>query len=161
MAKEKPIDPEKAARKAEKKAKKEAAALAAAGGNGGAAPNGGVHKSTSSNTVGSSKKEKAAKIKAIEAEIESVDATTKLLNQLDEQAPGTVVVKDSDTKSMEVVVKTAPLLGALVPFANPLADEKVGKKVLKSVKKGMYSSISTIIRCLFPQPSSPLQSDPR
>ena len=28
-------------------------------------------------------------------------------------------------------------VGALVPFANPLADEKVAKKVLKSVKKGM------------------------
>ena len=28
-----------------------------------------------------------------------------------------------------------PLLAALVPFANPLADEKVGKKVLKGVKK--------------------------
>lgn len=27
-------------------------------------------------------------------------------------------------------------LGALVPFANPLADDKVAKKVLKSVKKG-------------------------
>ena len=40
---------------------------------------------------------------------------------------------------IEAVVKTAPLLGALVPFANPLADEKVGKKVLKSVKKGMQN----------------------
>jgi H/ACA ribonucleoprotein complex subunit 2 len=27
-------------------------------------------------------------------------------------------------------------VGALVPFANPLADDKVAKKVLKSVKKG-------------------------
>jgi len=27
-------------------------------------------------------------------------------------------------------------LGALVPFANPLCDDKAGKKVLKSVKKG-------------------------
>jgi H/ACA ribonucleoprotein complex subunit 2 len=32
-------------------------------------------------------------------------------------------------------IKTKPV-GALVPFANPLADEKVTKKVLKSVKKG-------------------------
>lgn len=30
-------------------------------------------------------------------------------------------------------------VGSLVPFANPLADEKVTKKVLKSVKKGMFS----------------------
>ena len=28
-----------------------------------------------------------------------------------------------------------PLLAALVPFANPLADDKQGKKVLKGVKK--------------------------
>jgi H/ACA ribonucleoprotein complex subunit 2 len=27
-------------------------------------------------------------------------------------------------------------VGALVPFANPLADDKIAKKVLKSVKKG-------------------------
>ena len=42
-----------------------------------------------------------------------------------------LVVKDL---SGEVVVKP---VGALVPFANPLADDKVAKKVLKSVKKGM------------------------
>jgi H/ACA ribonucleoprotein complex subunit 2 len=35
----------------------------------------------------------------------------------------------------DVVIKAKPQ-GALVPFANPLADEKVTKKVLKSVKKG-------------------------
>ena len=35
--------------------------------------------------------------------------------------------------SEEAVIKP---IGALVPFANPLADEKVTKKVLKSVKKG-------------------------
>jgi len=33
----------------------------------------------------------------------------------------------------ELVLKP---VGALVPFANPLADDKVTKKVLKSVKKG-------------------------
>jgi H/ACA ribonucleoprotein complex subunit 2 len=33
----------------------------------------------------------------------------------------------------ELVLKP---MGALVPFANPLADDKVAKKVLKSVKKG-------------------------
>lgn len=30
------------------------------------------------------------------------------------------------------------LLAAMVPFANPMADEKSMKKVLKGVKKGMY-----------------------
>jgi H/ACA ribonucleoprotein complex subunit 2 len=45
-----------------------------------------------------------------------------------------VVVKES---SEEVLLKP---VGALVPFANPLADEKVTKKVLKSVKKGTICS---------------------
>jgi len=40
-----------------------------------------------------------------------------------------------DSKA-DVKVEGGRLLGALVPFANPLADDKVGKKVLKSVKKG-------------------------
>jgi H/ACA ribonucleoprotein complex subunit 2 len=42
-----------------------------------------------------------------------------------------LAVKES---SGEVVLKP---VGALVPFANPLADDKVTKKVLKSVKKGI------------------------
>lgn len=41
------------------------------------------------------------------------------------------------TPAVAAVAAEAPLLGALVPFAHPLADEKAGKKVLKSVKKGL------------------------
>lgn len=81
----------------------------------------GVHKS---------KKEKKEKKPA-----ESGDVVTKLLNTLEEEKPGTVAIKENG--DVEVKVKVAPPVGALVPFANPLADEKVGKKVLKSVKKGM------------------------
>lgn len=44
-----------------------------------------------------------------------------------------VVVKDVDSDDE----KPSVLLGALVPFANPLADEKQQKKVLKTVKKCM------------------------
>ena len=65
---------------------------------------------------------------------EDVEMTTKLLNTLEETKPGSVALKEGG--DMEVKVKTKPLLGALVPFANPLADEKTGKKVLKGVKKG-------------------------
>ena len=47
---------------------------------------------------------------------------------------------DADSKALAVTGSTAEdtvkPVGALVPFANPLADEKVTKKVLKSVKKG-------------------------
>jgi H/ACA ribonucleoprotein complex subunit 2 len=45
------------------------------------------------------------------------------------------------TKAIEVKESNGELavkpVGALVPFANPLADDKIAKKVLKSVKKGM------------------------
>ena len=42
-----------------------------------------------------------------------------------------IAVKESNG---ELAVKP---VGALVPFANPLADDKIAKKVLKSVKKGV------------------------
>ena len=45
-----------------------------------------------------------------------------------------VVGKDGE---VETAVTVRRPVGALVPFAAPLADEKVGKKVLKSVKKGV------------------------
>lgn len=115
MAKEKPLDPEKEARKlakAEKKAKR--------------AETDGVHKSKTDR--------KDKKEKKIAAEAEDVEMTTELLNTLEDAKPGSVAIKeDGDVK---IMLKNTPLVGALVPFANPLADEKVGKKVLKSVKKG-------------------------
>lgn len=115
MAKEKPLDPEKEARKlakAEKKAKR--------------AETDGVHKSKTDR--------KDKKEKKIAAEAADVEMTTELLNSLEDAKPGSVAIKeDGDVK---IVLKNTPLVGALVPFANPLADEKVGKKVLKSIKKG-------------------------
>ena len=41
--------------------------------------------------------------------------------------------------SEDVTMRGPPPIGVLVPFANPLADDKVQKKVLKSVTKGMSS----------------------
>ena len=110
MAKEKPTDAKK-----EKKEKKEKRS-----------EKDGVHKSKSSK---SEKKSKTAE------EAQANDLTTKLLNTLEYTNPGSVVVKEND--AIVITAKPAPLLGALVPFANPLADEKVGKKVLKGVKKGV------------------------
>ena len=85
----------------------------------------------------------------------STDATTGVLNALEADRPGAVavdadgdvivdadagaevaVVKDEDEDKEEVVKVEIPL-AALVPFANPLCDDKSQKKVLKSVKKGM------------------------
>ena len=110
MAKEK-SEKDKEERKREKKEKKEKRS-----------EKDGVHKS---------KKEKKVKEAAL---AENDNVATKLLNKLEEEKPGSMAMKENG--NVEVKVKTAPLLGALVPFANPLADEKVGKKVLKSVKKG-------------------------
>jgi H/ACA ribonucleoprotein complex subunit 2 len=80
----------------------------------------GIHKS---------KKEKKSKTDGTDA--------TALLNKIAEAGPGSVAAnEDGDVKIVAADAK--PLIGALVPFANPLADEKVGKKVLKSVKKGSF-----------------------
>lgn len=73
---------------------------------------------------------------AAAADADDMMMTTQLLNTLEAEKPGSVVVKEQDG-DVDVKVKTV-LRGALVPFANPLADEKVGKKVLKGVKRGMY-----------------------
>ena len=116
MAKEKPTDPDREARKlakAEKKAKRSEVD--------------GVHKSKSDKKE---KKEKKTAAAASDAEV-----TIKLLNAIEETKPGSVAIKEQEGE-VKIKVKTEALLGALVPFANPLADDKVGKKVLKSVKKG-------------------------
>lgn len=118
MAKESSRDPDREARKlakAEKKAKRSEID--------------GIHKSKSDKKE---KKEKKTAAAASDAEV-----TTKLLNAIEEDKPGSVAVRE-ENGDVQVKVKTEPLLGALVPFANPLADEKVGKKVLRSVKKGSH-----------------------
>ncbi|KAI0164254.1 L30e-like protein [Hypoxylon sp. FL1284] len=71
------------------------------------------------------KKEKKDKLKnAVNAALD---------DQLQADAAASVtVVKDDDTKSAKVLV---PIVGALVPFALPLADEKATKKIMKTVRK--------------------------
>ncbi|KAI1081266.1 50S ribosomal protein L30e-like protein [Whalleya microplaca] len=55
---------------------------------------------------------------------------------LDDGAPSVVAarVKGDDDDAEETKV-LAPVVGALVPFARPLADEKATKKIMKSVRK--------------------------
>lgn len=122
MAKEKPADSDKEARRAAKAAKKEAKR----------SETNGVHKSKSDRK---DKDKKDKRDKHIGTEVANSELTTKLLNTLEDTKPGSVAVKE-DTGDLQIKVKSEPLLGALVPFANPLADDKTGKKVLKSVKKG-------------------------
>ena len=114
MAKEK--SEEKEARRREKKERKEKEML------------------IGTNGIQKAAKEKTAKKHIAAADAEEVHVTTKLLNSLESEKHGYPIVKEDD--SLQVKVKAAPLIGALVPFANPLADEKQQKKILKSVKKG-------------------------
>ncbi|KAI0102022.1 L30e-like protein [Nemania sp. FL0031] len=66
------------------------------------------------------KKEKKEKLKtAVTAALEDQEPAA-----VDEKAPTTTIAPDG-----------APVVGALVPFARPLADEKATKKVMKSVRK--------------------------
>lgn len=85
--------------------------------------------------VKKAKKEKKVKVDetvvaALEAQLEGSEAPV---------AEAKVLVAEQDG---ELLVKP---VGALVPFANPLADDKVAKKVLKSVKKGKsHQSLSAV-----------------
>lgn len=104
-----------------------------------------VHKSTKFTMAKdrSEKKEKKEKRKSVDGvkkekkdkkERKSIDATTALAADDETMVDATevsVVDQDGDEAVAEVPV------GALVPFANPLCDDKAGKKVLKTVKKGM------------------------
>lgn len=69
------------------------------------------------------------------------DVTDALLDQLENgNAAVAVVDKDGDVEmDGEEVVDgqvVVAVKGALVPFANPLAEDKEAKKVMKGVKKG-------------------------
>jgi H/ACA ribonucleoprotein complex subunit 2 len=99
----------------------------------------GVHKSSDKKD----KKEKKAKREALAEralnEIQSASAAAEAKSDDDEAGETTAVEVDATSKEMLRPV------GALVPFANPLADEKVAKKVFKSVKKGtQHSSLSLL-----------------
>jgi H/ACA ribonucleoprotein complex subunit 2 len=46
--------------------------------------------------------------------------------------------EEDEEKDKKDIIKIENPLAALVPFAHPLCNEKEGKKVLKSVKKGKF-----------------------
>ena len=81
------------------------------------------------------KKEKKSKLSEdnIAAAIEVVTKKpAEAESEEPEEESKDIVIPDA---AGELIVKP---IGALVPFANPLADDKVAKKVLKSVKKGSF-----------------------
>ena len=125
MSKEKPADPEKEARRAAKAAKKEAKR----------SETNGVHKSKSEK-----KDKKLKKEENVDVEMADAEVTTKLLNTLEETKPGSVAVRE-ETGDLKIKIKSAPSREDLVKFANPLAEDKSVKKVLKCVKKGNRSSL--------------------
>ena len=63
------------------------------------------------------------------------DAVAKAIEEqlMETAAPAAEEGLETIEEDTELAVKP---VGALVPFAAPLADDKVAKKVLKSVKKG-------------------------
>jgi H/ACA ribonucleoprotein complex subunit 2 len=85
-------------------------------------------KRSESDGVKKAKKEKKSKLSS-----DNIAAAYAEASSQESEKPveiQTLVVQEDE----EVTLKP---VGALVPFANPLADEKVAKKVLKSVKKGI------------------------
>lgn len=65
------------------------------------------------------------------SDVAEKELTAQVLEGL-EKAEKTVVAE-------EIVVEVSEKpIGALVPFANPLAEDKTAKKVFKTVKKGMF-----------------------
>lgn len=53
------------------------------------------------------------------------------------------VAADSEDEGEDTKIVVTKPIGALVPFAVPLADDKVAKKAFKSVKKGTHACILT------------------
>lgn len=83
------------------------------------------------------KKDKTALVDAVEKEIDS--------EAMEGLEPTSAVVK----AEVEVDAVVAVPVGALVPFANPLVEDKQAKKVLKSVKKGMHTTTSLLLYTFF------------
>lgn len=118
MAKE---DPSKEERRRAKKEKKEKRLVEEAG----------VQKAK--------KKEKDKKKKSSKTSVS--DPVLEALEKDDKIASGPTV----EEGLLEEEVKPTSLprpIGALVPFANPLADEKVAKKCFRSIKKGSLYSMA-------------------
>ncbi|EAW07471.1 ribosome biogenesis protein Nhp2 [Aspergillus clavatus NRRL 1] len=84
----------------------------------------GVHKS---------KDKKEKKDKTVLAEAVEQELTSKVLDGIEKAVAAEATV--DGTVEVELMEVDGRPVGALVPFANPLAEDKQAKKVLKSVKK--------------------------
>jgi len=71
-------------------------------------------------------------------------------------------VVNGNAMEIEAQVESRPV-GALVPFANPLAEDKVAKKVLKSVKKAagnksLKRGVKEVVKALRKSPVPPVNA---
>jgi H/ACA ribonucleoprotein complex subunit 2 len=101
-----------------------------------------VKKEKKSKHSGVHKKSKKAASPELQEEESEDEKDTPMTN-------GALVKAENGDEDMEVE-RESPLVipqAALVPFANPLADEKQTKKVLRAVKKGTGYSHLPITNC--------------
>ncbi|KAI0851329.1 L30e-like protein [Daldinia vernicosa] len=94
------------------------------------------------------KKDKKEKLKTV------VNAALDDQLEVDTSAASVTVVKEE--KAVKVLV---PVVGALVPFAKPLADEKGTKKIMKTVRKAakhktLKRGVKEVVKSLRKSPAS-------
>jgi hypothetical protein len=83
------------------------------------------------------KKEKKRKNSGALAEAMEEELTTQVLEGLESSKTQNLQVNgDTEGDTTAPTQMESRPVGALVPFANPLVEDKVAKKVLKTVKKG-------------------------
>jgi len=91
----------------------------------------------------SKKSKKEKKQKAVDAASTLPDELEKI-PAADNDTGLTNGGQDDDVAVVEIPQVKVPL-EALVPFANPLADEKQTKKLLRTVQKGMFTAITLLL----------------
>lgn len=90
------------------------------------------------------KKDKTVLAERALKEIQNGNATTVKGDEGSEEEADAQAEEENEVKGKKSNGTTTTAvrpIGALVPFANPLADEKVAKKVFKGVKKGVCFSL--------------------
>lgn len=122
MAKEKDTTLTKEERRAARKAEKEKKRSATDG----------VHKTKDKKEK---KKDRAALVEKVENALgtKPVDKTAEANGDTEDEASGS---EDENNDEKAVPLRPKKPVGALVPFANPLVDEKTAKKIFRGVKKG-------------------------
>jgi H/ACA ribonucleoprotein complex subunit 2 len=93
----------------------------------------------------SKKEKKDKKDKKASAKLRTPDAASALLDALEEKKKAVEAGTSDAVIASEVIAEVEDVVGAkvaansdlIVPFAQPLAEDKQAKKVLKCVKKGL------------------------